>query len=69
MPDEDIAFLRAYSAEQGISAEELLARQAHNLREHIQRVPHPDVAGASGIISPDVAGEDDYRTYLEKKHS
>lgn len=69
MPDEDIAFLRAYSAAQGISAETLLARQARSLREHLQRPVHPDVAAASGVIAPEVAGEEAHRAHLEKKHS
>jgi len=69
MPDEDLAFLRAYSAAQGISAEAMLAQQARNLRERLQRPVHPDVTAASGVISPDVAGEEAHRAYLEKKHS
>lgn len=69
MPDEDLAFLRAYSAAQGISAETLLARQARNLREHLQKAGHPDVVGASGILAPELDGEETHRTHLEEKHS
>ena len=69
IPDEDLTFLRAYSAAQGISAEALLARQARNLREHLQRPPHPDVTAASGVIAPDVAGEVAHSEHIEKKHS
>ena len=69
MPDEDLAFLRAYSAAQGISAEVLLARQARSLREHLQRPVHPDVTAASGIVSADVSGEAAHRAHLEKKHA
>jgi len=67
IPDEDLAFLRAWSEEQGTSAEEFLARQARNLREHLQRPLHPDVAAAMGIISPD-ADEETYHQHLEKKY-
>ncbi len=69
LPDEDFTFLRAYSAAQGTSAEAFLARQARNLREHLQRPLQPDVAGATGIISPDVAGEEAHREHLEGKHA
>jgi hypothetical protein len=69
MPDEDLAFLRAWSEEQGIFAETFLARQAHNLREHLQRPLHPDVAAAIGVISRETAGEESYRDYLERKHA
>ena len=69
MPDEDLAFLRAYSEAQGISAEALLARQARSLRERLQRRVHPEVKAASGIISANVASEEAHRAYLEAKHS
>ena len=69
LPDEDLAFLRAYSAAQGISAEALLARQARSFREHLQRPVHPDVAAASGVISAGVASEEARRAHVEKKHS
>lgn len=58
LPDEDLAFLRAWSEEQGISAEAFLARQARNLREHLQRPLHPDVVAALGVIMPEKAGEE-----------
>ena len=69
LPDEDLAFLRAYTSARGISAETFLAQQAHNLRAHLQRPAHPEVERASGVILPDVAGEAAHRAYLEKKHA
>ncbi len=68
LSDEDFAFLRAYSAAQGTSVEEFLARQARNLRERLQRPLHPDVVRATGIISTEVDGEENYCEHLEKKH-
>ena len=69
LPDEDLAFLRAYSTAQGSSAEAYLARQARNLREHLQRPLQQDVLQATGIISPDVAGEEAHRGHLGQKHA
>jgi len=68
LPDEDLAFLRAWSEKQGTSAEEYLARQARNLREHLQRPLHPDVVAAIGIFSSDIDAEKVYHEYLEKKY-
>ena len=70
LPEEDLAFLLAYSASQGITAEALLARQARGLREHLQRPVHPAVAAASGVIASEIGddAEDAYRARLEKKH-
>jgi hypothetical protein len=68
IPEEDLAFLRAYSEAQGTSAEALLARQARSLREHLQKPVHPVVKAASGIISASVAGEKAYHAHLEAKY-
>ena len=68
MPEEDLAFLRAWSKDHGTSAEALLAQQARNLRERLQKPLHPDVVAATGIISPDVDAEKAYRDYIEKKY-
>ncbi len=69
LPDEDLAFLRAYSEAQGSSAEAFLARQARNLREQLQRPLQPEVVAASGIISAEVVGEGAHREHLKMKHS
>ncbi len=69
MPDEDLAFLRAWSKEHGTSVEALLAEQAKALRERLERPLHPDVVAATGIISPEVDAEKAYREYLDKKYS
>jgi hypothetical protein len=68
LPDEDLAFSRAYSAERGISPEAFLAHQARNLREYLQRPLHPDVAAAIGIVPPSVEAEKEYHEYIERKH-
>ena len=69
LADEDLSFLRAYSEAQGTSAEAFLARQARNLREHLQRPLQPDVMAVSGIISPEVAEEETHREHSERKHA
>ena len=69
MPEEDSDFLRADTRAQGISPEAFLARQVRHLREHLERSLHPDVAGATGTVSAQVAGEKAHRDSLERKHS
>lgn len=68
LPDEDLTFLRAWSKEQGTSAEAFLAQQARNLRQHLQKPLASQVAAASGIILQEIAGEEKHREHLEKKH-
>jgi hypothetical protein len=69
LPDEDFAFLRDYSAAMGTSAEVFLARQAHNLREHLQQPLRPEVLNATGVILPIIDGIESHRDHLEKKHA
>ena len=69
LPDEDFAFHRNFSAAQGTSAEAFLARQARNLREHLQRPLQPEVLQATGILPREIAGEETHREHLEKKHA
>jgi hypothetical protein len=68
LPEEDIAFLRNFSAAQGTSAEAFLARQARNLREHLQRPLRPEVLRATAFLPPEIAGEDTHREHLDHKH-
>ena len=68
LPDEDLAFLRAYSEAQGISAEAFLAQQARNLRVQLQKPLQAEVAAASGIIAPEIDGREMHRAHLEEKH-
>ena len=69
LPEEDLTFLRAYSEAHGTSAEAFLARQARNLRQHLQEPVRSEVMAASGIIAPEVAAEAAYREYLAGKHA
>ena len=68
LPDEDFAFLRAYSAAHGMSAKALLAKQARTLREQLERPLHPEVAAAAGIIRGDVDGVAESKAHLDDKH-
>ena len=69
LPDEDLAFLRAYSQTRGTSAEAVLARQTHSLCEHLQQPLHPDVEAASGVIRPTRDAAQEHQDYLERKHA
>lgn len=68
VPDEDLAFLRAYSQHHGTSPEALLARQMRALREHLEQPLHPDVVAASGLVSPLADGLQEHKDHLEKKY-
>jgi hypothetical protein len=68
LADEDLAFLRRFSKEQGTSAEEMLARQARSLRRQLERPLPPATTAASGIISGDVEASNAYSDHLDRKY-
>lgn len=69
LPDEDLAFLRAYTHAHGTSVEAFLAQQARNLREQLQIPLNLEVMAATGIISAEVSAEEAYREHLAIKHA
>jgi hypothetical protein len=68
LADEDLAFLRAFSAAHGTTAEEFLARQARNLRVQLEKPLPPEVISATGIIPEDFDVRGTYLRELESKH-
>lgn len=68
LPDDDLAFLRWFSKTQGTSPEEILARQAHNLRRQLERPLPPVTFAASGIIAANVDASKEHSDHLERKH-
>ena len=68
LPDDDLAFLRTLSKAQGTSAEELLARQAHNLRRRMERELPTAVVAATGVISGELDGNRAWLDHVEYKH-
>ncbi len=68
LPDEDLAFLRKLSKEEGTSAEELLARQARNFRRVMEAPLPAAVAAATGIIAADLDVETEMAEHLGRKH-
>lgn len=53
---------------QGTSAEELLARQAHNLRRRMERELPAAVADAIGVISGELNAKKAWLDHLDAKH-
>ena len=68
LPDEDLDFLKAFSAAQGITAEAVLAGHARRLRELIEGELHSDVSASIGIIKSG-DGEQAFLDHIETKHS
>ena len=68
LPDEDLAFLQRFSEAQGTSVGELLARQARNLRQQLEKPLPPEIVAASGIVVGEVDSESEHLAHLHRKH-
>jgi len=68
LPEEDLAFLRALSKAQGTSPEELLARQARNLRRRMESGLPGEITNATGIINAEVDAEKELEEHFDRKY-
>lgn len=68
LADEDLAFLRAFSAAQGTTAEEFLAGQARRLRLQLEKPLPANVLNATGIIPESIDVRETYLRESESKH-
>lgn len=68
LPVEDIAFLKGYARNRGITVTEALHRYLQRMRELEQADVHPEVAKFTGLAPPDVDANEAYREHLKEKH-
>ena len=68
LPEEDLAFLRSFAQEQGISAEGFLAQHARNLRLQLQAGLHPSVKAASGAFQATADPLAEFHDDMARKH-
>ena len=68
LPDEDFQFMSDWARQQGTTVEEFFAREAHNLRQHLEAPLHPDLERATGILTPSVEGQSAHLDHLDRKH-
>jgi hypothetical protein len=68
LPDEDLAFLRSFAHERGVSAEGFLAQHARNLRLQLQNDLHPAVKAASGIFHATTDPLSEFHDDMIRKH-
>ncbi len=67
LPDEDLAFLLAWSRDHGTSPEAILAKQARYLREELEKPSHPDVVPATDIIPAKFQGSTSIKKITEEE--
>ena len=68
LPDEDLAFLRSFAHERGVSAEGFLAQHARNLLLQLQTDLHPAVKAASGTFQATADPISEFHDDMTRKH-
>lgn len=69
LPDDNLDYLKRYSAEHGVTVTEVLDRFLTRLREGAEeRTIHPEVEKISGLIPADVDARALYYEHLMEKH-
>ncbi|MEQ1751381.1 MAG: hypothetical protein ABL974_18300 [Prosthecobacter sp.] len=69
LPDEDFQFLSDWTRQQRTTVAEFFAREARNLRQHLQAPLHPDLKRAAGILAADLERESAHLNHLDRKHA
>jgi hypothetical protein len=68
LPSKDMAFLKAYAREHGMTLSSLLEAYASALRAEAQCKPHPANVKFTGTVPPDVDARAAYLQGMEEKH-
>jgi len=68
LPSKDMAFLKAYAREHGMTLSSLLVEYASALRGEAQRKPHPANVQFAGTVPPDIDTREAYLQGMVEKH-
>ena len=58
-----------WTRQHGTTVAEFFAREARNLRQHLQAPLHPDLKRATGSLAPALEGESAHLDHLDRKHT
>jgi hypothetical protein len=68
LPVEDIAFLKGYVRNHGITVTEALHRYLYRMRELERADIHPEVSKFTGLAPSDRDAKEAYSEHLKEKH-
>lgn len=69
LPDEDLAFLKAYAREHGLTVTEVIDRYLRRMRLLRQREPSQALAPITGLVPAEVDAESEWRQRQLRKHA
>lgn len=69
LPEENLAFLKQYAADHGLTVTEVVDRYLRRLRAESTRAGvHEKVARVSGLVPREIDAVDEYHTHMLERH-
>lgn len=68
LPKPDVAFVKSYAAQHGLTVTEVIDRYLKRMRTLERHSPSPELEALTGLVPPDVDAEDEHRLHLGDKH-
>ncbi|HET7371015.1 MAG TPA: DUF6364 family protein [Gammaproteobacteria bacterium] len=68
LPKPDVAFVKSYAAEHGLTVTEVIDRYLRRMRTLERRSPSPELEAVTGLVPRDVDAEGEHRRHLHEKH-
>lgn len=68
LPDEDVAFVKAYARANGLSVTQVIDRYLRRMRALDNKVPAPELDAITGLLPAEVDAEAELHQYRLHKH-
>ena len=68
LPVQDVAFVKQYAKEHGVTVTEVIDRYLRRMRELESHTPSPALEAITGLSPAEVDARTEYRDYRSRKH-
>ncbi len=68
LPVQDVAFVKQYAKDHGVTVTEVIDRYLRRMRELESHTPSPALEAITGIIPDDIDARTEYREHQLRKH-
>lgn len=69
LPAQDVAFVKKYAKDHGVSVTEVIDRYLRRMRQLESHSPSLEVEAISGLLPTEIDAREEFRQYTVRKHS
>jgi len=69
LPRQDVEFAKSYAKAHGLTVTEVIDRYLRRMRALEEQTSSPELDFVTGLVPPEVDGEEEYRRHLSDKHA